>query len=176
LRGARKNLRGPPTPWPLAILRQEASQSPALRRFHRQSGSTPHDAGTARHTQFHASPVLALGRQGRCLRHHAGLFRNQNPKTQILVSKIARDTFTPPILLILRGNTDRAAASLQNPPACALGKIPIASAAPPPSPSRDFIMLGGTDLALAFNQQDTAFPLVDCAGIHVDAIARLAIS
>jgi aspartate racemase len=38
------------------------------------------------------------------------------------------------------------------------------------------IMLGGTDLALAFNQQDTAFPLVDCAAIHIDAIARLAIS
>ena len=38
------------------------------------------------------------------------------------------------------------------------------------------IMLGGTDLALAFNQQDSAFPLVDCAGIHVDAIVRLAIS
>jgi aspartate racemase len=38
------------------------------------------------------------------------------------------------------------------------------------------IMLGGTDLALAFNQQDTAFPLVDCAGVHVDAIVRLAIS
>jgi aspartate racemase len=38
------------------------------------------------------------------------------------------------------------------------------------------IMLGGTDLALAFNQQHTAFPLVDCAGIHVDAIVRLAIS
>jgi aspartate racemase len=38
------------------------------------------------------------------------------------------------------------------------------------------IMLGGTDLALAFNQQDAAFPLVDCAGIHVDAIVRLAIS
>jgi aspartate racemase len=38
------------------------------------------------------------------------------------------------------------------------------------------IMLGGTDLALAFSQQDTAFPLVDCAAIHVDAIVRLAIS
>jgi aspartate racemase len=37
------------------------------------------------------------------------------------------------------------------------------------------IMLGGTDLALAFNQQDIAFPLVDCAGIHTDAIVRLAI-
>ena len=37
------------------------------------------------------------------------------------------------------------------------------------------IMLGGTDLALAFNQHDTAFPLVDCAGIHADAIVRLAI-
>src|SRR5215813_11173365 len=38
------------------------------------------------------------------------------------------------------------------------------------------IMLGGTDLALAFSQQDAAFPLVDCAAIHVDAIVRLAIS
>ena len=40
----------------------------------------------------------------------------------------------------------------------------------------DAIMLGGTDLALVFSQQDTAFPLVDCAAIHVDAIVRLAIS
>jgi aspartate racemase len=38
------------------------------------------------------------------------------------------------------------------------------------------IMLGGTDLALAFSQQDTTFPLVDCAAIHVDAVVRLAIS
>jgi aspartate racemase len=38
------------------------------------------------------------------------------------------------------------------------------------------IMLGGTDLALVFNEKDAAFPLVDCAGIHVDAIAKLAIS
>ena len=37
------------------------------------------------------------------------------------------------------------------------------------------IMLGGTDLALAFNEKDAPFPLVDCAGIHADAIARLAI-
>jgi aspartate racemase len=38
------------------------------------------------------------------------------------------------------------------------------------------IMLGGTDLALAFNEQTTEFPLVDCAGIHVDAIVRYAIA
>lgn len=37
------------------------------------------------------------------------------------------------------------------------------------------ILLGGTDLALAFNEQTAEFPLVDCAGIHADAIARLAI-
>ncbi len=36
------------------------------------------------------------------------------------------------------------------------------------------IMLGGTDLALAFSEQTTPFPLVDCAAIHADAIARLA--
>lgn len=33
------------------------------------------------------------------------------------------------------------------------------------------IMLGGTDLALAFNEQTSESPLVDCAGIHADAIA-----
>ena len=38
------------------------------------------------------------------------------------------------------------------------------------------IMLGGTDLALAFNEQTAEFPLVDCAGIHADAIAQLAIA
>jgi len=38
------------------------------------------------------------------------------------------------------------------------------------------IMLGGTDLALAFNERDTEFPLIDCAGIHADAIAKLAMS
>jgi aspartate racemase len=37
------------------------------------------------------------------------------------------------------------------------------------------IMLGGTDLALVFNDQTSDFPLVDCAGIHVEAIARLAL-
>jgi aspartate racemase len=36
------------------------------------------------------------------------------------------------------------------------------------------ILLGGTDLALAFNEQTAKFPLVDCAGIHADAIARFA--
>ena len=35
------------------------------------------------------------------------------------------------------------------------------------------IMLGGTDLALAFNERDTEFPLIDCAGIHADAIAKI---
>jgi aspartate racemase len=38
------------------------------------------------------------------------------------------------------------------------------------------IMLGGTDLALAFNERDASFPLVDCAGIHADAVAKLAMS
>jgi aspartate racemase len=38
------------------------------------------------------------------------------------------------------------------------------------------IMLGGTDLALAFTEDTTEFPLIDCAGIHADAISRLAIA
>jgi aspartate/glutamate racemase len=37
------------------------------------------------------------------------------------------------------------------------------------------IMLGGTDLALAFDVNNPPFPILDCAGIHADAIARLAI-
>ena len=32
------------------------------------------------------------------------------------------------------------------------------------------VMLGGTDLFLAFVDQDCGFPLIDCADIHVDAI------
>ena len=38
------------------------------------------------------------------------------------------------------------------------------------------IMLGGTDLVLAFAGQDPGFPLVDCAAVHADAIARGAMS
>jgi aspartate racemase len=38
------------------------------------------------------------------------------------------------------------------------------------------IMLGGTDLALVFNERTAGFPLVDCAGIHADAIAQLAMA
>jgi len=37
------------------------------------------------------------------------------------------------------------------------------------------IMLGGTDLALAFDERTSTVPLIDCAGIHADAIARLAL-
>ena len=32
------------------------------------------------------------------------------------------------------------------------------------------VMLGGTDLFLAFQGQDCGFPVIDCAGIHIDAI------
>ncbi len=38
------------------------------------------------------------------------------------------------------------------------------------------MMLGGTDLALVFKEETAEFPLVDCAGIHADAIARLAMA
>ena len=41
--------------------------------------------------------------------------------------------------------------------------------------SAEAILLGGTDLALAMDERTAGFPLVDCAGIHADAIARLAI-
>ena len=34
------------------------------------------------------------------------------------------------------------------------------------------VMLGGTDLFLAFERHDPGFPVIDCAGIHVDAIHR----
>lgn len=36
----------------------------------------------------------------------------------------------------------------------------------------DAIMLGGTDLALVYNEHQTDFPLVDCAAIHVKAVVR----
>jgi aspartate racemase len=37
------------------------------------------------------------------------------------------------------------------------------------------ILLGGTDLVLVYDERTSDFPVIDCAGIHVDAIARLAI-
>ena len=39
----------------------------------------------------------------------------------------------------------------------------------------DAVMLGGTDLALAFDDKNAEFPLVDCAAIHVEAIVKAAI-
>jgi aspartate racemase len=38
------------------------------------------------------------------------------------------------------------------------------------------IMLGGTDLALVFDENTSPFPLVDCAAIHADAIVAHAVS
>ena len=37
------------------------------------------------------------------------------------------------------------------------------------------IMLGGTDLFLAFEEQDCGFPVIDCAAIHVRSIYRWSI-
>jgi aspartate racemase len=37
------------------------------------------------------------------------------------------------------------------------------------------IMLGGTDLALAFDEKTSPFPLVNCAAIHADALVQLAL-
>lgn len=36
------------------------------------------------------------------------------------------------------------------------------------------VMLGGTDLALVFEGRDAGFRVIDCARLHIDAIARLA--
>lgn len=38
------------------------------------------------------------------------------------------------------------------------------------------IMLGGTDLALVFRAGEAAFPVIDCAAIHADAIAAFAVA
>lgn len=35
-------------------------------------------------------------------------------------------------------------------------------------------MLGGTDLALVFDAENARYPLIDCASIHTDEIARQA--
>jgi aspartate racemase len=40
----------------------------------------------------------------------------------------------------------------------------------------DAILLGGTDLALVYKEDQTQFPVVDCAAIHVDAVVRHATS
>jgi aspartate racemase len=37
------------------------------------------------------------------------------------------------------------------------------------------IMLGGTDLALVYDEATSKIPVIDCVSIHVDAIVRLAL-
>lgn len=44
------------------------------------------------------------------------------------------------------------------------------------SAGAEAIMLGGTDLALVYDDQTAPFPLIDCAAIHVDAAVRQALS
>ncbi len=36
----------------------------------------------------------------------------------------------------------------------------------------DAIILGGTDLCLLFNARNTSFPVIDCAALHIQAIAQ----
>jgi len=36
------------------------------------------------------------------------------------------------------------------------------------------IILGGTDLFLAFDGRDVSFEVIDCAKVHIDVIAKLA--
>ena len=36
------------------------------------------------------------------------------------------------------------------------------------------IMLGGTDLVVAFDGRDCGFDIIDCAGIHIDVLAKVA--
>jgi aspartate racemase len=40
----------------------------------------------------------------------------------------------------------------------------------------DAVLLGGTDLFLAFDGRDCGFPVVDCAEIHVEMLYRLSLS
>lgn len=42
------------------------------------------------------------------------------------------------------------------------------------SGAAEAILLGGTDLALVFNEGGGPFPVIDCAAIHTDAIERYA--
>jgi aspartate racemase len=39
----------------------------------------------------------------------------------------------------------------------------------------DAVVLGGTDLFLAFDGQDCGFPVVDCAGVHIDSIYQYSV-
>jgi aspartate racemase len=40
----------------------------------------------------------------------------------------------------------------------------------------DAVILAGTDLALIFNESNTDFPHIDCARLHLGAIARRALA
>lgn len=38
----------------------------------------------------------------------------------------------------------------------------------------DAVLLGGTDLVLVMDGPDVDYPTVDCAGLHIDALAEMA--
>ncbi|MEM8838513.1 MAG: aspartate/glutamate racemase family protein [Pseudomonadota bacterium] len=57
-------------------------------------------------------------------------------------------------------------------PTDALRAIFVAAADAMMARGAEAILLGGTDLNAAFDAETAPFPIVDCAGIHVDAIAR----
>jgi aspartate racemase len=40
--------------------------------------------------------------------------------------------------------------------------------------SAEAIMLGGTDLAMVYTEDNSPFPIIDCAALHVDAITNQA--
>jgi aspartate racemase len=40
----------------------------------------------------------------------------------------------------------------------------------------DAVMLGGTDLCLAFEGQDCGFPVLDCAKVHVEALYKKSVA
>jgi aspartate racemase len=40
----------------------------------------------------------------------------------------------------------------------------------------DAVILAGTDLALIFNESNTDFPHIDCASLHLGAIAMRALA
>jgi aspartate racemase len=43
------------------------------------------------------------------------------------------------------------------------------------SQGADAIVLGGTDLFLAFSGQDCGFPVIDCAAVHIDSIYQYSV-
>ena len=84
---------------------------------------------------------------------------------------LGRAVLSAPFLNVHRAHVDMALSAFVN---AAQRKIFIDAGQALADQGAETVLLGGTDLFLAFDGQTVPFGTLDCASVHIDAIARAA--